>query len=124
LNNFAHFYAEYNVPLYKSHARTPGTMNHACEANEEVHRRDCYEKHVARPKLENSYGRKNESATRITSDEPKKYSPDEMNRERDECIARQCGLFALSRVTTKVTPRRTGAFLVCLKKKQSRQREI
>lgn len=60
---------KYNAPLYKS--RTQGTMNHAYEANKEEPLLgmscDCYEEHVPRPKLENSYGEENENARgRIT----------------------------------------------------------
>lgn len=67
LNNFAHFYAEY-APLYKSRARTWGTMNHAYGANGEarlrvqVRRRLLRGARTPRAKLENSYGEENERA--------------------------------------------------------------
>lgn len=78
LNNFAHFYAEY-APLYKSRARTRGTMNHAYGANGEgrlrvqvppvIVTRSTYRGR----NLKILTGRKTRSAGRITSDELKKY---------------------------------------------------
>lgn len=108
-------------PLYKSRGRTRGgTMNHAYEANKEAGlrvqvRRDCYEEHVPRAKLENSYGggkrrapeqdcvwRTEEISARWNESRPSERA----YVTSGECIARHLHHWGWE--TPKVTPRHAG----------------